>query len=350
MQEKAVSKRLNYIDALKGFAIVCVVLGHIGNGYMWGENADEAYFFIYNITNAFHMALFMLLSGFVFSRAYCAAPDGTVSFKKVFQQVLNLSIIYILWSLILGFSKLFLGSYVNEPVSLTDIIMIPVKPIQLYWYIFVLIIFYVIFAYIRKIKVNIWLLLAITLILCIASHFIPQHLIFDVKRLLYYSFFFTFGMMLEIQKGRAQSKTVRIFAGISATVLVMLAGTFYFIFWDRDIFLHDRFIVNIVIALGVSIAACFIFDKVSIIGNSRPLGYLGRHSLEIYLIHTFVISAVRALYSRIGVYDTAINLITCLILAVAVPLLISIIFRKIRIYDIFFSPVSLFKKTTKKQG
>ncbi len=53
-----VGKRLDYIDALKGFGIILVVLGHMHFGY------EVPYQYIY----AFHMPLFFLVSGYLYKR------------------------------------------------------------------------------------------------------------------------------------------------------------------------------------------------------------------------------------------------------------------------------------------
>ena len=53
------NNRINYIDTLRGFAIILVVLGHLleRNGYT--ESA------LYNTIYSFHMPLFFCISGFV---------------------------------------------------------------------------------------------------------------------------------------------------------------------------------------------------------------------------------------------------------------------------------------------
>lgn len=55
------SSRIFYIDALKAFAIVLVVMGHMS--HLWtNENSQSIYL---PILSAFHMPLFMALSGYV---------------------------------------------------------------------------------------------------------------------------------------------------------------------------------------------------------------------------------------------------------------------------------------------
>lgn len=52
--------RINYIDRMKGLAILLVVLGHVYS-FVMGAESSEVNRFIYS----FHMPLFMALSGYV---------------------------------------------------------------------------------------------------------------------------------------------------------------------------------------------------------------------------------------------------------------------------------------------
>ncbi len=58
-------KRLDYIDALRGFGIILVVLGHLH----FGHNMLHQYIY------AFHMPLFFLVSGYLY-RAPARLGDG----------------------------------------------------------------------------------------------------------------------------------------------------------------------------------------------------------------------------------------------------------------------------------
>lgn len=55
-------KRINYIDRLKGFAILLVVMGHVSLFSFRGN--DNA---VFGVIQSFHMPLFMFLSGIVVS-------------------------------------------------------------------------------------------------------------------------------------------------------------------------------------------------------------------------------------------------------------------------------------------
>ncbi|OYP59578.1 acyltransferase family protein, partial [Prevotella sp. P3-122] len=53
-----IHKRLQYVDFLKGFAILCVVVGHIA---AFNPKCDLLIDFVYS----FHMPLFFFISGFL---------------------------------------------------------------------------------------------------------------------------------------------------------------------------------------------------------------------------------------------------------------------------------------------
>lgn len=53
-------KRFQYVDRLKGFAILLVVMGHM---YQFPMHPNDT--FIYKVIQSFHMPLFLFLSGYV---------------------------------------------------------------------------------------------------------------------------------------------------------------------------------------------------------------------------------------------------------------------------------------------
>ena len=187
--------RIKYIDSIKGFAAVCVVLGHVVNGY-WGGGADSGvYYALLNALYAFHMPLFFTVSGFLFAQAYLA--DDQVNKEKIKAQLINLACVYVLFSLILGVSKTLFSQYVNNQVAAMDLALIPIKPIGLYWYLFVLVIDYLVFSNEFILRQKHTAVLAAAFTLGVASAWIPEYLIFDVKRVCYYCLFFYLGIALN---------------------------------------------------------------------------------------------------------------------------------------------------------
>ncbi len=95
------NKRIEYIDALKGFAIFIVIWGHsllnLKNGYDFFHN--PVFEFIYS----FHMPLFFMLSGFFF-RSSLKLNMKEFFFKKSIQLLWP----WIVWGLIAFFVWFFI--------------------------------------------------------------------------------------------------------------------------------------------------------------------------------------------------------------------------------------------------
>ena len=69
-----------YVDRLKGFAMLCVVLGHLVCYTMYDNWQDSIHDFNLAIVNLFHMPLFIFLSGFVVK----TPPDFKKLIKKCY--------------------------------------------------------------------------------------------------------------------------------------------------------------------------------------------------------------------------------------------------------------------------
>lgn len=77
-ENKTISKRFEYIDVLKGFAIFLVVMGHF-LAWNFPENIEPTFgqSFVYRLIYSFHMPLFFFLSGYLIDQK---KNDWTFSF------------------------------------------------------------------------------------------------------------------------------------------------------------------------------------------------------------------------------------------------------------------------------
>lgn len=82
-------EKLNYIDRLKGFAILLVVMGHM---YLFPMHPNDN--LIFRIISSFHMPLFLFLSGFVISN-----PSLTIFKNKAIKYLLPMFVFGTLFSL-----------------------------------------------------------------------------------------------------------------------------------------------------------------------------------------------------------------------------------------------------------
>lgn len=75
-------------------------------------------------------------------------PETNRKKKTFWSQIINLTWIYVLFSVTLWIFKMIFSDNVNTQFGVRDLLMIPIKPLGEFWYIYVLIFIYLI-AYIR---------------------------------------------------------------------------------------------------------------------------------------------------------------------------------------------------------
>lgn len=330
-------QRLDWIDSLKGFAIICVVIGHVVKGLIddhmfidcstWMNNT-------YNIIYSFHMPLFFVISGFLFNLAYIKKTSNntqikTASYKR---QLINLIILYIVYSILLGVSKMALPGAVNKQVSFKDILMIWAIPIQLYWYLYVLIILYLIFSisFFRNCH-HYTLILTGLFLVSVFSWKYPFPNWFQLKRVCYYSFFFYFGNKLNDIIKLTITRAIGVLISLSAIILA-------FVVWNKNMYIVDIPVVNASVALGFVCILLFSFSKVSFLKQNILLKACGRYNLEIYLLHTYFATAIRVLYKKTGVTNGTVAVCLSSIASVLFSILCSYLAKKLNLYDIFFKP------------
>ncbi len=341
------SCRIKYIDSLKGFAIICVVLGHIALGYTGAASYPGNLSFwhtIENIIYSFHMPLFFAISGFVYYKAYFKS-DGKTKYRKLFIQVLNLVAIYIVF--VIGFTliKIPFNSFANEKSGLDDILWMWLNPVGVYWYLYVLVELYLLFAVPKASKMPAWLTLLVCLAFAIAGCYISAP--FALSNLMYYAFFFAAGFV--------SARGVRILSCLPAALSgLFTAAILSIVFWDANELLKDIKYVNIAVSAGLVLALWYLFEHLDVLGSNRLLQYLGKHSLEIYVTHSIVVTAGRTILGKIGLDGQYLCLIINLLLGIGAPLIFSAVIRKLKLFDILFRPATLIsrrieEKTDNKQ-
>lgn len=339
-------KREAWIDALKGFAALTVILGHVVSGYLDAglfEAQKRILITVFNGIYAFHMPLFFAISGFVFSLAYLNREDMQGK-TRIRLQLGNIAVVYLLWSLLLGGLKIVFTDSVSNPVLSTDLLWIPLKAIGLYWYLYVLFLCYLT-AMLLLGKQNArrnYVVYAVALILCLCKHMILP-LLPECTAFLFleYGFFFFFGVFLQ--------QNPKILACIAKPAGFLLSGAagigmaVFFLSGSDDVrnwgsIRYWGVIMAFALSTSVLGLAKWCADK----RISRALAPIGRYSLEIFLIQTYVIAADRTILPMIGVTDFGVSLCISFATAVLVPVLLSVMTKKLHVHSLIFSPVTWF--------
>ena len=337
--------RIGYIDALKGFAALCVVFGHVAQGYigagMYPENLSLLKA-IYNCTYSFHMPLFYIISGYLYHHSYFR--EDRPQRKRIRAQVFNLVGIYILFSVAFGLFKIICSQYTNNETTFHDILLIGVKAIFPYWYLYVLIIYYLIFSIpLFSNKKAELLMLAVVIGGCICSYFVPEETWFQLRYVMYYMLYFYIGFFLSSGRNRVLNTKVVLpmfFAAITLLVLIWLtdAGNIsYSVPGDKPI-----------IAIGFSAILWYHFENVLFLGDCRMFQICGKYAMEIYVLHCVFTAGNRVLLPRLGITNIYLNIICNVLISTAVPILSAVASKRLGIYNLIFKPSYYFTDKTGK--
>ena len=336
------SQRLIWLDCCKGFAIICVVIGHIADGYLKANMFPDHTRLLENIFNViylFHMPLFFCLSGIAFYLAYCKNKNNKNKNKrKMAAQIVNLLWIYILFSVLLWVMKFVFSGTVNHEVSINDLYMIPLKPIGEYWYLYALLFFYLLGSVTSKLQPTLECgLFGITFLISCTTAFISYNGVFPLKTILYYFVFFFLGIILgktELSGGIIENKKI-----VVATVILSIISVILTVILHVNVSKIPFFAT--ICGTITTLAIICIFRRTV---KWNMLQKIGAYSLDIYLLHTFITAASRKMLFKVGITSFYPNILINFIMAMCLPIVISFVLKKINVYFYIFKPVQIKKE------
>lgn len=275
--------RIKYIDQLKGFAIILVVMGHIIFFIFMNSRSN----LIFQIIYSFHMSLFMFLAGFV---AY--KKNQNFDFKSIFDYIKYKFINLIIPFITIGL--LFVVYYRREPVELFY------HPMKLgYWFIWVLFFIYcinLIPTFIsKKFNKNVVLYKDILIygIICICFEIIKNNsilpktieLFLTWDQIIGYYRFFAFGLLIRKYKFLLNLITENnLFFSVSLILFCIC------LIYNR--YFHFNRVSYTIVSVSAIFTFLYLFKKYEDSNWVNCLEYLGKKSLDIYLIHYFFIYAI----------------------------------------------------------
>ncbi|MBQ2676650.1 MAG: acyltransferase family protein [Clostridia bacterium] len=305
------NERIEWIDALKGFAIFCVTLGHLN---MWGPIEKWIY--------SFHMFLFFFLSGFLFS-----SRKPTMEILKA--RVKRILIPYIGWNVISSLiGMLFFDKSFSDFVE--DLFILEGNhswntPI---WFLLVLFLAEIIITLLKLYKHK-WLTIT-TIVICLGLWILIGHkwLLWKLNLLPMAICFFLLGFIFKPLVSKIHKWYILLLLGIGSIVFSSLN--------IRIIYTYGKFGNYVYCVLAAVCGTLFfigLFSGVRMFSRLRFLKVWGRNSMIIMATQFFVFKVVSFLSVRllnidlINYKSTVVALILALSIAALINLLV-VLFKK----------------------
>ena len=269
-------KRLDYIDALKGFVILLVVMGHVlacnYPDFREALASNAQGMMLWKIIYSFHMPLFMFCFGFVFHKSKDFFSTRN-SFTLIFKRFKGLMIPYI---------------------SMGFISFLLIDKFFIYWYLYCLFVFYIITNIIEWImfRFKCWTICVDSLFLLVTS-FIFMLLrgklsqfeelpLIDLEHFSLY-FYFILGIVIRRHNLHNVVQSRNIFFSISIVLFFGLTLAKF-----QGILFPLSSVVYLLISLSAISCLLFFFQANECKGKIFSLlQKCGNYTLEIYVLHVF---------------------------------------------------------------
>jgi fucose 4-O-acetylase-like acetyltransferase len=320
--------RESWNDVAKGWGILLVVLGHALRGLQnvqllpregWSHALDA---WIYS----FHMPLFFLLSGFFMEKAVQRPLDRALK-----DRAKTLLWPYIVWSMLQTLVQIRMSRYTSSAYDWTAVIGILWKPVMQFWFLYVLLLLSLLWLGLRRAGVPALGLLAIALILHLTQEGSGLWAMWDLVRI--HGVWFAAGAVLGVMprlvdKLRAASPSARVAIltlGFAVTSVGAVTGP--------DALLRSSILWAFP---GVLASLALAMSLPESLRLTRGLAWIGRLSLEIYLVHTLASATMRAiLLHGLKIHDVTLHLVLASVAGVAIPIITVLISRRFQLRHIF---------------
>lgn len=334
-------KKIVLIDELKGAAIILVVLGHAISGCVDVVNNTTFWSYLYFLVESFQMPLFFCISGFLFSYVEMSKHTGYVEIIK--KKIVDIGIPYIMGT----FIYIIIGSLIgNTKYSVGAFSSIWHKPISHFWFLYIQLIIYIfsfIYIYLDK-KYILFLTMFIYFCWCIYMHSQVRINIenkFLLDRLLYYFCYFNVGFLINQYK----FKSIYLFRKDNLFItgsLIVIYSFFYLYIYSLNI--HQQPLCKTIFAIiGMWIFINYI-NLLHIRREKNVLIILGENSLPIYMFHSIFVSIVRKVLFLLGnnILIVFISILLSVCVGILVPLVFSVLGRKIPVFWLPYYPRKMF--------
>lgn len=278
--------RIVYIDALRGFSMVCVVLMHFWNRFPIDIQHNIYFACVETFIQMFFLPLFFVVSGF-FATKVLSLKQSLEKFRTWIVAALSFALLY----------TVFMEGATQEAVMESTLY-------QCYWFTIALFQMFVVSQLIIRIKRYVaWTLILVSILTLLSVFLIDRYLsewfISDLlawREACFYFPFYALGILCGRSKERCMvlldKATFRNIIVITFVVLFIVRG--YINIKGLDVLV--TYICRI--AATLTVISLFHASKQYFLTNRfipSSLSYVGRHTLDIYFLHYFFLPSTVAL-------------------------------------------------------
>ena len=277
--QRTASDRAIWVDVCRGIAIILVVYGHALRG-IYSVPMPPGPALQNSLIYAFHMPVFFVLAGLFLwpsimkGRAHCL--------KTKVQTVLYP---YFLWSLIAGSIELAASRFVNSPITVGDLIRIPIVPIEQFWFLYALFLVQLTVILLAPRK---WLVIVVALVAVatlMTSVDLPR---FMVQATTYYPYvaagIFGAGLLIRLSQSTVRYQLLWFIVSWASFALATVAELQFGLRGPISDY------VSGFSGTAGTLSASMLIARIS---PTPPLVALGRASMAIYVMHTIVSAGTR---------------------------------------------------------
>ena len=322
-------KRDLWLDALKGLAIIFIVLGHTiermetGTGYI-----NDPLHFIDVGVNRIHIHIFFIVSGFLF---------GLFERKKLFvhgnlkiyvrKKALDLFLPYTYFAIIIWLGKMAFSDFVVRQTNFQDLVFMFIKPVAFMWYIYVLFWISVLVACLLvALKNNMRVIAILGIAMLLVNIFWRPELILLYK-IFQNTFIFCLGIIIAENKDILKNKILFSVSGLITVIFVYLSWRFE----------NQSELIYAITNVSSALFFLMLFYKLRNIDFSL-LTKLGQETLYIYIMHPVILNAIRMVFIKIGFDCVPIWIIVMLTSGIGLPYVYAIIAKRIKVLEVLFKP------------
>lgn len=327
--DQSPDQRLTWVDALKGAAILFVVLGHGWRGLYERNLVPDALFeAVDQRIYIFHMPVFFAAAGFFLARQVLGKPPA--DFVK--GRLLRLIWPMVLWTYIFIGIKVLAGHRANMPVTASDLLISPFPGYLHLWFLWALFLHQMAVygvLWLGRVGRITWAVLVLLMLGALALSVFPVGGITQLAdwKVTYHAPFLILGMMLgRVLLGRdlppyAGWVAALVFVGFVLPVPHLgLSGT------TKVLYAMIPTMGFIVMLKATSMAR---------LPGVRILTVLGGASMAIYLAHTIFSATTREVLLALGVTSLPLHVLASVLAGVLGPYLFFLLARRLKLSGIF---------------